>query len=56
MYLQATKRKMIPRYGNHMSLNTIVMVLKLAANKETELLTMEKRKETDVLTWVTFCF
>ncbi len=26
------KRKMIPRYGNHMSLNTIGMVLKLAQN------------------------
>ena len=43
---------MIHRYGNHMSLNTIVMVLKLAAKKEHP---QNGEKDSNVVTWVTFC-
>ena len=44
------KRKMIPRYGNHMSLNTIVMVLKLAATEEHP--QNGKEKDSNVITYV----
>ncbi len=45
---------MISRYENHMSLNTIVMVLKIKISrtiKASSLIT----EETGVVTWVTFC-